>query len=849
MKYILSCLLAICSLSAFSQNTIYPRSTSFKGPDVICPGHFEDHFSKAREAVLKANRARVGAKKSTFIVTYVGFSEEAKQAFQRAVDIWEYLIYSEVPIRVYAEWRPLASNILGSANTSDFLQNFEGAPYSNTYYPMALAEKLAGKPLNSDDQEDIYCRFNNSINWHYGEPEEITNGKFDLTTVVLHELGHGLGFISTFSVSGQTASYGYGTPYKSVYDVYLEDQSGRNLVDPQHFTNGTQALYRQITNNNLFFQLDGERPKIYAPSSFIVGSSVSHLDDNTYAPGTINALMTSTSRSMEVTHDPGPLSLGILYELGWKSTSLVHERIKNQSTYQPITFQVKVLSDTTIKSGSVKLNYQVNGGSYQIVDLERSGEVYKATLNFPENVTTVNYYFEAEDDFNKKIYAPGLNGVNTERYIYSFSFGEDKSAPLAYHSPFSVEDVQSAKIFRVLAEDDYQAGISEVRLLYSVNNGTFNTVKLQKYDPQVHGSNYSLGIDDPFQYLSINPINGLKTGDLIRYRFEVEDASKNVTIIPLEFTGSSSNPTAQASYYEFTVTSLLPAVNSYSTDFESSVSDFALLGFNIGKEGSFPTNALHSSHPYRNGLGLRMGNSTVMSFERNEIAMLRAPIIVGRGENTLITFDEVVLVEPGESGSQYESQDFYDYVVVEGSFDGVNWTALEDGYDSRANNTWNSLFTENMEGVNSSAKGHVALSRNRTMLVNTGAFGSNVGSQMLLRFRLYSDELSNGWGWVIDNLYIQKNAPVILGNEEVRELHIYPVPVSDYLVIQAKVSSKQNVKLSILSSDGKTVLAKEYNSNEDYLHYTWDIQDLPSGSYILQVKDKEKTMTKRFIKI
>ena len=55
-----------------------------------------------------------------------------------------------------------------------------------------MANKLSGIDLAPND-DDIVANFNSSFNWYLG-----TDGnagmQFDLMTVVLHELGHGLGF-------------------------------------------------------------------------------------------------------------------------------------------------------------------------------------------------------------------------------------------------------------------------------------------------------------------------------------------------------------------------------------------------------------------------------------------------------------------------------------------------------------------------------------------------------------------------------------------------------------------------------------------------------------------------------
>ena len=73
----------------------------------------------------------------------------------------------------------------------------------------------------------------------------------------------------------------------------------------------------------------------------------------------------------------------------------------------------------------------------------------------------------------------------------------------------------------------------------------------------------------------------------------------------------------------------------------------------------------------------------------------------------VISFNEVVLVEPGETGSLFGSEDFYDYVIVEGSKNfGKTWFRLADGYDSRLLKTWETAYNNSIVGyeLNSSWK-------------------------------------------------------------------------------------------------------------------------------------------------
>ena len=140
-------------------------------------------------AVINAPTAQID-------VNYYGFTEEAENAFEYAVTIWEGWIDSDVTIEVDAYWEDLSiygSGVLGAASPYSFKRNFDGATEDNTYYAISLANHLAGKDLNGDRAE-IETWFNSEFsNWYFGTDGNTPKGKYDFTTVVLHELGHGFG--------------------------------------------------------------------------------------------------------------------------------------------------------------------------------------------------------------------------------------------------------------------------------------------------------------------------------------------------------------------------------------------------------------------------------------------------------------------------------------------------------------------------------------------------------------------------------------------------------------------------------------------------------------------------------
>jgi hypothetical protein len=126
-------------------------------------------------------------------------------AFQFAADLWGATLDSNVQIFVTAAFNPLGANVLGSAGTtfvfSDFgrIFPFPGAQVPNTWYHSALADKLAGAELNPGFA-DINAQFSSNFDFYLGLDNN-HGAQNDLVAVLLHELGHGLGFSAFVNTS------------------------------------------------------------------------------------------------------------------------------------------------------------------------------------------------------------------------------------------------------------------------------------------------------------------------------------------------------------------------------------------------------------------------------------------------------------------------------------------------------------------------------------------------------------------------------------------------------------------------------------------------------------------------
>lgn len=260
---------------------------------------------------------------------------DAQAAFEYAVSIWRWVLNGSRPIVVDACWRTdLAANVLGNAGASASYKDFTGAPQSNTLYPVAFANQLANTDLNGSAVE-IQARFNANQTWYRGLDGNVPLNQFDLVTVVLHELGHGLGFAGAMrwdnGVPGDgtecngTAGVGCWGADPLIYDRFTRNISG-TLIS---LGNNTAALGNALIGDGLSFNgtnanaaNGGTAPRLDAPNPWVGGSSYSHLREATFAAGTINALMTPQLNAQEAIHHPGAITLGVFRDMGWTMPEL-----------------------------------------------------------------------------------------------------------------------------------------------------------------------------------------------------------------------------------------------------------------------------------------------------------------------------------------------------------------------------------------------------------------------------------------------------------------------------------------------------------------------------------------------
>jgi hypothetical protein len=143
--------------------------------------------------------------------------QQRLNVFEFAANIWEAVLQPKVDIVVNAQFTPLGANVLGSAGPVYIINDFPGAEYPAMWYHASLANHLAGEDL-VPGTADINANFSSTFVFYFGFDNN-EGALVDLLPVVLHELGHGLGF-SNF-VNEATGTLNGGLP--DIYSQYTVD--------------------------------------------------------------------------------------------------------------------------------------------------------------------------------------------------------------------------------------------------------------------------------------------------------------------------------------------------------------------------------------------------------------------------------------------------------------------------------------------------------------------------------------------------------------------------------------------------------------------------------------------------
>jgi len=310
-------------------------------------------------------------KKSNFLVNFNTVPASAREAVQAAVDTWAANFASTVPVSVNVTWSKASSEgILAAASSKNNYANFTGAPDKTLYYASALANALAGKDLDPANPE-IEITISSDAPWYLGVDGKCPPRSYDLQSVILHEMAHGLGFISG-NYYDELSGLGrilQPTPF----DAYAQLPDGRRLADmPNSSLETGKALTSTLmwSGENGIKANNGVKPLLYTPSNYEPGSSVSHLDEKTFSQSGDNATMTPNLDSGEVFHLPGSLLLAMFEDMRRKPPAGVTYGLPDP----PQNFQAIISDQSAILMFELPANFRTAQIESYLIKNIKTGE-------------------------------------------------------------------------------------------------------------------------------------------------------------------------------------------------------------------------------------------------------------------------------------------------------------------------------------------------------------------------------------------------------------------------------------------------------------------------------------------
>jgi autotransporter-associated beta strand protein len=203
-------------------------------------------------------------------------------------------------------WNNLGSSILGE--TSNPSVGDGTTSWSNT-------ERIWRTGVDPGSSSyDVQMAFSTGYSWNFGTGSPNLS-QIDFRSVVTHELGHTVGFDSSYDPTNHIfASTGL-----TAWDKLLRDPSGNQ---PSVGETGTPSTFNVVANPVYFtgsnaVAIFGGNVPVYAPNPYQAGSSLTHMDSSlTYT------LMKPALANGATTRSPATVEWAIMKDLGWSTTDI-----------------------------------------------------------------------------------------------------------------------------------------------------------------------------------------------------------------------------------------------------------------------------------------------------------------------------------------------------------------------------------------------------------------------------------------------------------------------------------------------------------------------------------------------
>ena len=282
----------------------------------------------AKMTIKNTDKAGVGFNETTSAKPVGGnngttLGEQRMNVFLKAAEIWGEALTSDVEIVVEASFAPntdctVTSGVLAFAGPTRISRDFKNAPLPGVWYPIALANKLAGTDLEPGIA-DIRASFNSAVGtptclpsrpWYLGLDGNHGEAS-DLLVTVLHELTHGLGMTGSSNPDNGELRSGY----PNVTELHTYDVTKGRRWDQM---SNAERLASGVNLGNLVW--DGESVRA-ASAAYLLPSVMLHVNnrsqlashfeiqDASFGPKVSSSLTGQLVEGFDAENTEGPSSL------------------------------------------------------------------------------------------------------------------------------------------------------------------------------------------------------------------------------------------------------------------------------------------------------------------------------------------------------------------------------------------------------------------------------------------------------------------------------------------------------------------------------------------------------------